>query len=883
MGILGSDAAYVVELNLALDGQAAAEGEALVTRGQLRIFLGAAPGVGKTFEMLQFGNRELQRGRDVVVGFLETHGRQATGNQLGDLEVVPRRTIHDRSATFTEMDVDAVLARTPEIALVDEYAHTNVVGSRNLKRWQDIDALLDAGIDVVSTVNIQHLESLNDVVEQITGITQRETVPDTRVRAADQIDLVDLPPESIRLRLARGLIYDASKIDAALGNFFRPGNLGALRELALLWLADRVDESLDQYKRDHDIAEPWETRERVLVAMTAAPHADRVIRRAARIATRAHGALIGVHVIRQDGLTQPTAPRLEDQRALIGQLGGTYLEVVGDDPAEALLAVARSEKVTQVVLGATRRSRWQELLSGSVINGVIRGAGRIDVHVISSDGAATRTPLGDGHVRGLSRRRRILGLACGLAGLVTLTLLLEPARAGLELASVMLLYLGLTVIASAIGGLVVGLITGLLAFTIADFYFTFPLRTMKIADSRVIIALAIFTLVAVVVSVLVDMAARRAREATQARAEAAALSDLARVLLDSDRPLERLVDQIRAALQLRRVALLRRGDRGWVVEAASGTDPLTTPDDGTDTVDVPPDHVLVIDGPQTLADDRRVLAAFAAQATVALESRTLARAAAGAGALEQAKDLRDALLAAVSHDLRTPLASMKAAATSLQQTDVDLSPEDRDEFVQTIIAETDRLNGLVGNLLDMSRIHSGAIDVRAVPVGLDEVVPAAVRSLAGDQKRVDVDIDDSLPRVVADPGLLERIVANLLTNAVKWSPRGRPVRIVAGEIPDGIDLRIVDHGRGIAPGDRARVFEPFQRTGDHGTIDGIGLGLAVARGFAEAIHASLTIDDTPGGGTTMVLHLPSAVPGPEPAPTRDTASSSISTGGSGSR
>jgi len=854
-----------------------------VARGKLRIFLGAAPGVGKTFEMLQFGNRELQRGRDVVIGFVETHGRQATGDQIADLDIVPRRTLVHRGATSTEMDVDAVLARAPDIALIDEYAHSNVPGSRNAKRWQDIDALLDAGIDVVSTVNIQHLESLNDVVEQITGITQRETVPDARVRAADQIDLVDLPPESIRRRLARGLIYDASKIDAALGNFFRPGNLGALRELALLWLADRVDESLDQYKRDHGIAEPWETRERVLVAMTGAPHADHVIRRAARIATRAHGALIGVHVIPQDGLTQHTAPRLEHQRALIEQVGGTYVEVVGDDPAEALLAVARSEEVTQVVLGATRRSRWQELLSGSVINGVIRGAGRIDVHVISSDAGPTRTLLQGGHVRGLSRRRRILGLAFGLAGLVTLTLLLEPARADLELASVILLYLGLTVIASAIGGLVAGLITGLLAFAIADFYFTSPLRTWTISDSRVIIALAIFTLVAVVVSLLVDIAARRAREATRARAEATALSDIARVLLDSDRPLERVVDQIRAVLQLRSVALLRRGDGGWIVEAASGTHAPTTPDDGTDTVDVPPDHVLAIDGPQTLADDRRVLAAFAAQATVALESRTLAHAAAHAGTLEQAKDLRDALLAAVSHDLRTPLASMKAAATSLQQTDVDLTPDDRDEFVSTIVAETDRLNGLVGNLLDMSRIHSGAIDVRNVPVGLEEIVPAAIRSLAGDQQRVDVDIDESLPRVVADPGLLERIVANLLTNALKWSPPGARVRIVAGEIPDGIDLRVVDHGRGIAPADRARVFEPFQRTGDHGSIDGIGLGLAVARGFAEAIHASLTIDDTPGGGTTMVLHLPSAVPRPAPAPTRDTAPSSIGTGGGGSR
>jgi two-component system sensor histidine kinase KdpD len=834
-----------------------------VARGKLRIFLGAAPGVGKTYEMLQFGNRELRRGRDVVVGYLETHGRKATADQVGDLDVLPRRTIEHRGATFTEMDVDAVRARAPDIALVDEYAHTNVPGSRNAKRWQDIDELLDAGIDVVSTVNIQHLESLNDVVEQITGVAQRETVPDARVRAASQIDLVDLPPESIRARLARGLIYDAAKIDAALGNFFRPGNLGALRELALLWLADRVDESLDQYKRDHDIAEPWETRERVLVALTGAPHADRVIRRAARIATRTRAALLGVHVISQDGLARPEAPRLAEHRALIEQLGGTFIEVVGDDPAEALLAVARSERVTQLVLGATRRTRWQELISGSIVNQVLRGAGQVDVHVISSDAGSSREDpraTTGRRLRGLSRRRRSLGLVAGLGGLALLTSLLEPARPELELASVMLLYLAVTVVASAIGGLTAGLVTGLLAFAIADFYFTLPLREWAVADARVVIALVVFMLVAIVVSVLVDVAARRANEATRARAEATALSDLARVLLDSDRPLEQLVDHIRVTLGLRAVALLRRGEHGWVVEASSGTPELTAPDDAADSVDVPPDHLLAIDGPQTLAEDRSVLAAFAAQAGVALESRALAQAAASAGALEQARNLRDALLAAVSHDLRTPLATMKAAATSLQQTDVELSPADRDEFVTTIVTQTDRLNALVGNLLDMSRIHSGALDVRVLPVGLEEVVPAAIRSLPAGHERIEVDVPESLPRVLADPGLLERIVANLLANAVKWSPARGRVRVVAGVVPDGVDLRIVDRGPGIAPEDRARVFEPFQRTGDRTSVLGTGLGLAVARGFAEAIGGTIAVDDTPGGGTTMVVHLPVAQP-----------------------
>ena len=831
-----------------------------MVRGRLRIFLGAAPGVGKTYEMLQFGNRELVRGRDVVIGFLETHGRKATADQVDELDIVPRTQLTHRGSTFTEMDVDAVLARAPEMALVDEYAHTNVPGSRNAKRWQDIEELLEAGIDVISTVNIQHLESLNDVVEQITGVKQRETVPDSRVRAADQIDLVDLPPESIRRRLARGKIYEASKIDAALGNFFRPGNLGALRELALLWVADRVEEALGQYKRDHDIDRPWETRERVMVAITGAPHADHVVRRAVRIAARSRARLIGVHVIPQDGLASRPAPGLEEQRSLLEHGGGSYIEVVGDDPATALLAVAHSEEVTQLVLGATRRTRWQELVGGSIINHVIRGAGPVDVHVISSEAADGDLParLPTARSRGLSRRRKTLGLAVSVIGMFVLTLVLESARTELELASIVLLYLGLIVVASAVGGLLVGVSTAVVAFAVTDFFFAHPLRAWTIDDPRVFLSLVVFVFVGVVVSALVDVAARRSADATRARAEAAALSDLARVLLDSDRPLERFVDSLRTTLQLRGVALLRRNAGAWIVEASAGSPVPRTPEEGSDAIEVSADTLLVIDGPQALAEDRRVLTAFAAQLTVALESRTLARAAANAGALEQARDFRGALLAAVSHDLRTPLASVMAAATSLQQTDVELSREDREAFVETIVAEIEHLNGLVGNLLDMSRIHSGAVEVTTIPVGLDEVVPSAVRSLSGGHDRVDVDVAESLPRVQADPGLLERIIANLLANAIRWSPPDTPVRVVAGEVPKGIDLRIIDRGPGIAADDRIRVFEPFQRTGDDHASDGIGLGLAVARGFVEAIGASLEIDDTPGGGTTMVLHLHSA-------------------------
>ena len=355
-----------------------------MARGTLRVYLGAAPGVGKTYAMLNEGRRRHSRGTDVVVGFVETHGRTLTEAQIGPLEIVPRRTLTYRDATFEEMDVDAILARHPAQALVDELAHSNVAGSKHEKRWQDVEELLDAGIDVISTVNIQHLESVNDVVERITGVAQRETVPDSVVRAANQIELVDMSPEALRRRMAHGHIYDADRADAALANYFRPGNLAALRELALLWVADRVEDSLQQYMEDHGITEAWETRERVAVAITGAPGGETLIRRASRMAQRSKGQLLGVHVRANDGLVGPPPALLERHRELLQELGGTYREVVASDATAGLLSFARAEHATQLVLGHSRSSRWAHLTRGSVVNNVIRQAGDIDIHVIST-------------------------------------------------------------------------------------------------------------------------------------------------------------------------------------------------------------------------------------------------------------------------------------------------------------------------------------------------------------------------------------------------------------------------------------------------------------------------------------------------------------------
>ncbi len=386
-----------------------------MARGQLRVYLGAAAGVGKTFAMLNEGRRRREYGEDVVVGFVETHKRRKTAEQVGDLEVVPRTRLSYRGSEFEEMDVDAILARRPQVVLVDELAHTNVPGSRNEKRWQDVEELLGAGVNVISTLNIQHLASLNDVVEQITGVQQRETIPDEVVRRTDELQLVDLTPVALRNRLARGDVYPPERIDTALANYFRPGNLSALRELALAWLADRVDEGLEEYRRRHGIAQPWETRERVMVALTGSSDGERLVRRAARIAHRTKGDLVAVHVVPQDGLAAPSAELLAQQRELVGELGGSYHEVVGGDVGEALLDAARSLNVTQLVMGATRRSRWQRLTRGSVIGKVIRESGvPIDIHVISHPQASSEEAFVVPRTRrpaALPRRRRLLGAA----------------------------------------------------------------------------------------------------------------------------------------------------------------------------------------------------------------------------------------------------------------------------------------------------------------------------------------------------------------------------------------------------------------------------------------------------------------------------------------
>ncbi|HMK64030.1 MAG TPA: ATP-binding protein [Acidimicrobiales bacterium] len=833
-----------------------------MARGKLRIYLGAAPGVGKTFAMLDEGWRRRSRGTDVAVGFVEVHGRARTLAQVRDLPVVPRHSLSYRGQSLEEMDVDAILARRPAVALVDELAHTNVPGSRNEKRWQDINELLDAGIDVISTVNIQHLASVNDVVQRITGVVQRETVPDAVVRAADQIELVDMAPEALRRRMAHGNIYPPERIDTALANYFRVGNLGALRELALLWVADRVDEELAAYRERHDISAPWETKERIVVALSGAPGGENLLRRAARMAARSNGEVIGVHVRASDGLLRPEPVGLEGQRRLLGELDGRYAEVSGVDEAQTLVAFARAENATQLIMGASSRSRLNELLHGSVINRVIRAASPIDVHVISSteqvEAGLPALPRRHRPAAVVPRRRNI-ALALGTAGIALLAAALSPLHGSLALPGALLVLLLGVVVVAVVGGVMPAVVATLVAVVAADYFFTPPIHSLRIAHPADIVALVVFCAVAGVVAQLVDRLNRRSAQVTRARAETESLARLAgRSVLSGADALPDIVSELRRTFALDSVAILAPEGTAWRPVASAGASPPPSPGQADFSADLDEGSVLVLRGPALSPEDTRLLNAFVGQLRTTQERLVLESEAAQAVELAEANSLRSALLAAVSHDLRTPLASIKAAVTSLTSSEVEWSQEDVRGFCKTIEEETDRLTGLVGNLLDMGRLQTGSLPVTLVTVSVEEVLERALASLSTAASGVTTNFLGPLPDIVADPGLLERALANVIANAQKWSPPASTARIEVGVVGDRLDIRVIDSGPGIARERREQVFQPFQQFGDQARdgLRGVGLGLAVAKGFTEAMGGTLEIEDTPGGGTTMVLSLP---------------------------
>ncbi|MBR8743611.1 ATP-binding protein [Nocardiopsis sp. MG754419] len=828
-------------------------------KGRLRIHLGSAPGVGTTHHALEEARRRAERGTDVVVGAVHTHHRTETSALLRGLETVPP---HGSGS----VDTAAVITRGPELVVVDDLARPNGAGSPNPTRWQDVEELLAAGIDVLSTVGIHQLESLYDVVHRITGVYTEHTVPDRVVRAAAEIELVDVTPQELRRRMAHGDLHPAERVDAELADYYREGNLAALRELALLWTADRVEEGLARYRGEHQIRDTWAARERVVVALTGGPEGETLIRRAARVADRSSGGrpqpsdLVAVHVVPPSGRGERPSGDLLLQRRLLAELGGTYHQVVGTDVPSALLEFARGANATQIVLGSSRRRTWQYVFGPGVGTIVARESGDIDVHIVTHEEVGGGRWLLPAPGRGLNEHRRVWGWTLALMAppLVTLILAL-PFFAEIGPAADPLFLLLITVATAAVGGLRPAVASALWSAVLLTVLLS-PLHGRPSMSSDNFLSMAVFVLVGSLVAVMVEMAARRSAQAVRARAEADAVALLASSVLAGNEPLQALLRRIRETFGQRSATLLERvDDGGWHPVHSVGAPSCESPEDADALVTVSDSIVLALRGRVLPAADRGVLAAFATHVGITLEHRKLAWDVAEARAQAAGNRIRTALLAAVSHDLRTPLTSIKASVSSLRATDIELSAEDRAELLETVEESTDRLDRLIGNLLDMSRVQTDSVVPRIRAVDLHEVLPATLLGVPGDA--VLVDVPDDLPRVRVDAGLLDRAVANVVTNAVRYNPLpGTPVLVSASAHGDSVQLRVVDRGPGVSDEAKQRMFEAFQRLGDAPQGTGVGLGLAVARGFVEAMHGDLNAEDTPGGGLTMVFTLRAAAP-----------------------
>jgi two-component system, OmpR family, sensor histidine kinase KdpD len=825
-------------------------------RGDLRIYLGAAPGVGKTCAMLGEAHRRLERGTDVVAAVVETHGRKKVGELIKGLEVIPPHYISYRGGTFPELDVEAVLRRKPEVALVDEYAHSNVPGSTHDKRWEDIETLLEAGITVISTLNIQHLESLNDVVAQITGVEQRETVPDEIVRKAAQIELVDITPEALRRRLAHGNVYPSERIDAALTNYFRAGNLTALREIALLWLADQVDAALAKYRADKKITDTWEARERVVVAVTGGPESETLVRRASRIASKSSAQLMVVHVVRGDGLSSVSPREMGKVRELAASLGATVHLVVGDDVSTALLDFARETNATQLVIGSSRRSRWASFFSEGIGAATINDSGKIDVHMVTHEQANRALELS-----AISpRTRQVVSWLAAVTmpwAILAVTLRLDSV---LDLGAKSTLFFAGVIAIALFGGVAPAVLSGLLSGALLDYFHAEPRYSFAIANTSSLLTIVLLLGVAMAIALLVDAAASRAREARRATQEAELLALFAgSVLRGAD--LATLLERVREAYSQRAVCLVRDVDGRFEPVASVGKDPCATVDSADTAVKVGNDEFwLLMSGRRLTGRDRRVLSVVATQAAGLVKQHELAEEAGKVQSLAEADELRRLLLSALGHDLRTPLTAAKAAVSSLRAEDVWFSPEDTSELLATVEESVDQLSLLVANLLDSSRLAAGVVRPELTEVYLEEVVQRALVGIGGRNTiygragidRVKVEVGGTV--AMGDPGLLERVLSNVIDNALRYAPES-VVRVNAGQVGTRVLINVVDEGPGVSKGAADEMFQPFQRLGDCDTTTGLGLGLSVARGFVEAMSGTITASDTPGGGLTILVDL----------------------------
>lgn len=826
-------------------------------RGSLRVLLGAAPGVGKTCTMLEEGQRLKSEGVDVIIALLETHGRKATQAAAEGLEQVSRQRIRYRGMWLEEMDLFAIIERNPKVALVDELAHTNAPGSMHEKRWQDVEDLLDAGIDVITTINVQHIESLNDVVRDITGSEQRETVPDKVLRAANRVELVDLPPEGLRERLSAGLVYKPDRVDAALSNYFRVGNLTALRELALVWLAGRVDERLKSYRNEHNINSKWETRERVVVALSGGPEGEQLLRRGARVAAASGGGdLIAVHVTSEDALQASSHQnQLKGQRELVEKLGGTYHQIVGENVADALLAFSHANNATQIIIGVSRRSPMARVFgrSGSTA-GIVEKSGDIDVHVVTHSYASSRGLRFKRFGRTISRYRMLVGFLFECLAIPLTAMFMLQLDLGFTVASDALIFQFLVVLGALIGGLTPALLGSVLSGLAIDYMYMEPVGQFSMPYWQDWVTIIMYVVIGVIVASVVDRGAERTRQAQRASAESETLASISDAVLRSTDPLRAVIERTREAFSFTCVRVVKHGQ--IIVSAGPMPD-----DEKPDTMPIDDKGMRLEMYGQTIdAADQRLLRAIVSQIQTVLEHNDLEEKAKEVEPLAAAERIRTALLNAVSHDLRRPIASATAAVSGLQRMGSSMSEDDRRELLSVANESLGQLSRLVSDLLDVSRLREGALPLSMVASDVGEAIVPSLDELHIGPARVDLDLEADLPLVMADPPLLRRALSNVLLNAMRFTPEGKRVRISTSAFNHRVEIRVSDRGPGVPDDRKADIFVPFHRLGDTDNTTGLGLGMALSRGFVESMGGTIEAEDTPGGGLTIVITLREADP-----------------------
>lgn len=855
-------------------------------RARLKIWLGFAPGVGKTYAMLQ-NAREIQDNADLAVGWVDTHGRYDTAALLLGLDILPRRRVTHRGVELEDFDLDAALARKPQVMLVDELAHTNAPGGRHPKRWQDVFELLDAGIEVHTTLNVQHIESLNDVVAQITGVRVRETVPDAVVDRADEIVVVDLQPEELLERLREGKVYLGAQAERATHGFFQRGNLLALRELALRRAAERVDADVLAYRREHAIDATWSLGERILVGVGASPASERVIRAGRRIAAGLRAPWTAAWVERSGAAPLSPADRdqLDANLRLAESLGATVVRLVGTRPSEVLLDHARRHNVTRILIGKPTHARWRDLLRGSLLDEVVRGSGEIEVLITSGDEAP------EARARGVPREKPPAwnwAFAAGLVGVATA--IGVAGRQLFELPDVAMLYL-LAIIGAALrAGRTPSLFASALSVAAYDFWFVPPHYSFSVSDLRHLLTFVMMFVVGAVVSALVLRIRRQERGAIAREARTASLYAFARDLgsaLDEEQAAASVVRHATDLFHCAAALLVAAPEGTLVVAAQTGTLHVEAQDLGvarwtfeheqaaglgTDTLPGSRVHCVPLrSGPRVLGvlalvpapdsswslDSRDTLEAFTRQGALALERAQLVEEAKAAALLARTEEMRSSLLSAVSHDLRTPLASITGAASVLRDASFANDPEQRADLVATIGEEAERLERLVANLLDMTRLEGGGVQLQREWIPIEEGVGAALvrleRALAG--RPIETHLDPAAPLVYVDPVLFEQLLWNLLENASKHTPAGSALAI-ASRVRDGwIDIEVLDRGPGLPPGSENRVFEKFWRA-TPGSGSGAGLGLAICRAIALAHGGSIVAENRADGGACFRVTLP---------------------------